>query len=142
LSCGCRKKMCGNFYTDGFGWNLTMLCYETAELGELLESKEIYAEGKPWVADVGNDCVPSSTKTGLHETLQFHATKSLDWESWSCRWRVNEVAPSLSRSHSMWFLSVGLCKWTSVWATSTTGYWWTEVENYRSYRDNCQEYTY
>jgi hypothetical protein len=76
--------------------------------------------------------MPSSTQTGSHETLQCHATRPLDWESWSCRWRVDEVASSLSRSHSMWLLSVGLCIGTSVCATSTTGYWWTEVDSYCS----------
>jgi hypothetical protein len=32
----------------------------------------------------------------------------------------------------MWLLSVALRKGTSVCATSTTGYRWTEVENYGS----------
>lgn len=49
------------------------------------KSKEICAEGKTYVTDAKNDCVASSTQTGSHETLQCHATKPLDWESWNCR---------------------------------------------------------
>jgi hypothetical protein len=51
-----------------------------------------------------------------------------------------EVASSLSCSHAMWLFSVRLCKVKSVCVTSTTGYWWTEIENCRSYRDSWQEH--
>jgi hypothetical protein len=36
------------------------------------KSKEICAEEKQWVADAENDCVPSSTQTGSHRTLQIY----------------------------------------------------------------------
>jgi hypothetical protein len=45
----------------------------------------------------------------------------------------------LSLPISLHVTSVELCKGTSVCVTSTSGYWWIEVENCRSYRDNWQK---
>jgi hypothetical protein len=70
---------------------------------------------------------------------ECHATKPLDWMNWICKWRVDELASSLSPSHYMQLHSVGLCRGKSVHATSITGCWWIEFENYGSYRDNWQE---
>jgi hypothetical protein len=39
-----------------------------------------------------------------------------------------------------WLLSVGLRKGTRVRASSITGYWWTDIQNYCSYRNNWQEH--
>jgi hypothetical protein len=67
---------------------------------------------------------------------ECHATEPLDWESCS----VDEVATSFSWPHSMWHLSVGLCKGKILFVTSTARYLWIEIMNYRNYRDNGQEH--
>jgi hypothetical protein len=106
------QRLFDNFENQGCVWNKKISGRPRVWLGCTAgdghcqsKSKEMCGEGKPSVTDAENDCVASSAQAGSHATLQCHATKPFDWESWSCRWRVDEVATSLSRSHSMWLLS-------------------------------------
>jgi hypothetical protein len=65
---------------------------------------------------------PWKVPTECSRTPGCQATIILNWESWSCRWRVDKITSSLSWSHSTWLLSVGLFKGKSICATSTVLY--------------------
>jgi hypothetical protein len=101
-------------------WTFTVQCREAKSTGRFTTPRTLSVELTPWICCIIQNMTTRSAFlifTGVLANSECHGTIPLNWESWSCRWRVAEVASSLSRPHSVWLPYTELHNGKSVCAT-------------------------